>query len=71
MRSVSIVLVLGLIVILGACATSRPDKGPRVGANKLTFALPDLAGNTISSSDDRFADKVVLVTLWGSWCPPA
>jgi thiol-disulfide isomerase/thioredoxin len=70
MRSARIVPVLALIFFLAACATSRPDKGPRVGANKLTFSLPDLAGNTISSSDDRFAGKVVMVTLWGSWCPP-
>ncbi len=70
MRTARVVSVIALIVILTACATSRSGKGPRVRANQLTFVLPDLAEKDVSSSDDRFANKVVLVTLWGSWCPP-
>jgi thiol-disulfide isomerase/thioredoxin len=34
-----------------------------------TFAFRDLDGRTVSSSDPRFRDKVLLVTLAGSWCP--
>lgn len=34
-----------------------------------TFAFKDLDGQTVSSSDARFKDKVLLVTLAGSWCP--
>ncbi|MGB7740167.1 MAG: TlpA disulfide reductase family protein [Steroidobacteraceae bacterium] len=34
-----------------------------------TFAFRDLDGKTVSSSDPRFKDKVLLVTLAGSWCP--
>jgi len=34
-----------------------------------TFAFKDLDGRTVSSSDPRFKDKVLLVTLAGSWCP--
>ena len=34
-----------------------------------TFAFKDLDGKTVSSSDPRFKDKVLLVTLAGSWCP--
>lgn len=34
-----------------------------------TFAFKDLDGSTVSSSDSRFKDKVLLVTLAGSWCP--
>jgi thiol-disulfide isomerase/thioredoxin len=34
-----------------------------------TFAFKDLDGKTVSTSDPRFKDKVLLVTLAGSWCP--
>jgi thiol-disulfide isomerase/thioredoxin len=34
-----------------------------------TFAFKDLDGTTVSNSDPRFKDKVLLVTLAGSWCP--
>ena len=36
----------------------------------LGFALRDLDGNPVSLSDERFEGKVVLVELWGTWCPP-
>src|SRR5215831_13610406 len=32
------------------------------------FAVTDLGGRTISSSDLR--GKVVLVNFWATWCPP-
>jgi len=33
------------------------------------FAFPDLNGKTVSSSDPQFLNKVVLVTIGGTWCP--
>jgi peroxiredoxin len=33
------------------------------------FAFPDLAGNTVTSKDDRFRGKVLVIALAGSWCP--
>ncbi|MFV0572304.1 MAG: TlpA disulfide reductase family protein [Xanthomarina gelatinilytica] len=39
------------------------------GYNKVTFAFPDANGNTISLSDERFKNKVVLVQIMGTWCP--
>lgn len=39
------------------------------GAGPLAFALPNLEGETVSLTDDRFKDKVVLVTIGGTWCP--
>ena len=35
----------------------------------LPFSFPDLNGQTISNSDARFQNKVVLVANGGSWCP--
>jgi peroxiredoxin len=34
-----------------------------------SFSFPDTNGTTISLSDERFRDKVVLVTIGGTWCP--
>jgi thiol-disulfide isomerase/thioredoxin len=34
-----------------------------------TFAFPDLDGRMVTSDDPRFAGKVVLVDVFGTWCP--
>jgi thiol-disulfide isomerase/thioredoxin len=34
----------------------------------MTFALPDISGNTIVKAD--FAGKVTVVNFWATWCPP-
>ncbi len=33
------------------------------------FSFPDLQGRTVSNTDPKFAGKVVLVNISGSWCP--
>jgi thiol-disulfide isomerase/thioredoxin len=33
------------------------------------FSFPDLHGRIVSNTDPRFAGKVVLVNISGSWCP--
>jgi thiol-disulfide isomerase/thioredoxin len=44
--------------------TDLKDQGSR-----FDFTFRDLDGNEISLSDPKFRDKVVVVTLGGSWCP--
>ena len=39
------------------------------GYERFTFEFPDQDGKPVSLDDSRFAGKVVLVTLAGSWCP--
>lgn len=39
------------------------------GYDKLAFTFPDANGSQISLSDERFANKVVIVQLMGTWCP--
>lgn len=33
------------------------------------FTFPDLDGHTVSSTDPRFQGKVVIVDIFGTWCP--
>ncbi len=33
------------------------------------FAFPDLDGRVVTERDERFRGKVVLVDIFGSWCP--
>jgi thiol-disulfide isomerase/thioredoxin len=49
--------------------TSAVATGLRDPGVKLEFTFPDLDGNPVSLADPRFRDKVVIVTLAGSWCP--
>lgn len=39
------------------------------GFDHLDFTFPDLEGNNVSLSDPKFKDKVVIVSILGSWCP--
>jgi len=63
------ILVLTLFALL-LCVTESGAKQPRVQGDRLVFELPDLEGSIVKSSDERFKDKVIFVTIWGTWCPP-
>nr|MCS3811800.1 thiol-disulfide isomerase/thioredoxin [Mucilaginibacter sp. X4EP1] len=39
------------------------------GYKKIDFTFKDINGNTVSLSDSRFKNKVVIVQILGSWCP--
>jgi thiol-disulfide isomerase/thioredoxin len=36
---------------------------------RLRFTFPDLEGRPVSLTDERFRGKVVIVSIFGSWCP--
>lgn len=50
-----------------------PDPFEMVGLTndegRLEFTFPDLDGTPVSLSDPRFAGQVVLVSVFGTWCP--
>ena len=50
-----------------------PDAWTLVGLTntegRFDFTFPDLDGNLVSLDDERFRGKVVLVNIFGSWCP--
>lgn len=40
----------------------------KVSSGRFDFSFPDQDGNIVALSDDRFRDKVTLVTVMGTWC---
>lgn len=54
-------------------AAVLPDAWSQVGLTndegRFAFSFPDLEGAAVSLDDPRFAGKVVLVNVFGSWCP--
>ena len=53
--------------------TVLPDAWRLVGLTnpegRFDFTFPDLDGTPVSLADERFRGKVVLVNIFGSWCP--
>ena len=41
----------------------------KAGYDKLEFTFPNLSGKPVSLQDEKFKNKVVVVTIMGSWCP--
>lgn len=41
----------------------------REGYDRITFNFPDVNGNNVSLDDERYKNKVVILQLFGTWCP--
>lgn len=39
------------------------------GFEKLDFSFPDLSGAKVSPSENRFKNKVLILQIFGTWCP--
>ncbi len=39
------------------------------GYDGLSFSFPDMNGDLVSLEDEKYQDKVVLVQIFGTWCP--
>ena len=37
--------------------------------DRISFSFPDLNGKTVSLTDEQFQNKVIILQLFGSWCP--
>lgn len=53
-----------------SCSFFTAQKEPAVQNNTLTYSISDLDGQIVTSNDNLFQDKLVFITLWGTWCPP-
>jgi peroxiredoxin len=52
-------------------ALPDPYKKLEAGERKklAAFSFPDIAGNMISLSDEKYRNKVVIIPITGTWCP--
>jgi peroxiredoxin len=52
-------------------ALPDPYKKLDVGERKklASFSFPDISGNMISLSDEKYKNKVVIIPITGTWCP--
>jgi len=39
------------------------------GYDEVNFELPDLEGNLVTLDDEKYQNKVILLQIFGSWCP--
>jgi thiol-disulfide isomerase/thioredoxin len=39
------------------------------GYDRITFRFPDLNGRPVTLADEKYKNKVVILQLFGSWCP--
>jgi peroxiredoxin len=52
-------------------ALPDPYREPATPARKklADFSFPDIDGNMVSLSDDKYKNKVVIIPITGTWCP--
>jgi len=59
-----------LATLVLASPGAGAGKHPYFEGARIEFALPDLEGRLVRSSDPRFEGRVVLIDLWATYCPP-
>ena len=54
-------------------SASLPDASSltylKKGFEKIEFKFPDLAGKTVTLNDEKYKNKVVILQIFGTWCP--
>ena len=48
----------------------KPDPNAGLVGRKMEFTATDLDGNPVSSSDLFAQNKVTMLNIWATWCPP-
>ncbi len=60
----------GLVVALAAGILVYFGGSSKMKGELFLFEAEDLNGESVSSADARFTGKVLIIDIWGTWCPP-
>ena len=60
---------LAVLVAVGVVFALRMNRA-YVDGDRLEFSLSDLEGNIVDQDHADLQGKVLMVNLWGTWCPP-
>lgn len=69
-KSIRILIVICLLLIIAISIEPITKIEPEINGEVLEFNLPDMQGKIVRNVDSIFVDKVVFITIWGTWCPP-
>jgi len=69
-HSKNLIFLLCVASFLNSCSLFHLKKEPWLQENHLYFCLSNLKNETIASTDEIFNNKIMYITLWGTWCPP-
>ncbi|MFP6584966.1 MAG: TlpA disulfide reductase family protein [Candidatus Hydrogenedentota bacterium] len=61
---------IGIITFASLFAIVPALNRTKIEGDHLTFRLPNLDGIEMAQDDPEFSDTVLLVNIWGTWCPP-
>lgn len=58
------------VVALAAAILVYFGSTPKMTGKPFWFEAEDFEGTMVSLGDPRFENKVIILDIWGTWCPP-
>lgn len=63
-KGMRFLILIGILAVVASCSPTYVED------NTLTFSAKDIYGEPVEIPSERFDGKVVMIDIWGAWCPP-